>query len=361
MYGLERHPLVDLVDKDDVPDLEVKLADLDAGLRRVNAVVIRGADNAGIEFRRAIGMYALSSGHDSAEVIMASGLSGAGVGRVMLTGNGETPAWIFLKTARHDNATEEYQRYRKYVANRLAPGWFAAMHEPMSAGLGRSSALVSTLASDARSLFEVLRDDPDAGPEVVQSLRAGLLPWTGSVRGKSSRSLRDLRRVRLQDEKLSKDLAAMDLATTIESHTLEMSEVICHGDLHGENVLIDSVGRPMLIDFADAGPGYAPTDPVTLELSVLFHREGPARDPLLGSDLAWAEWADIDAFVGSSPLGTFLRAVRGWALEVSTEREVFAFAYAHALRQVKYEDVDNAQALLVAAAAAARLAELDRT
>lgn len=354
VFGIERYPLVDLVDKDDPVALEAKLAELSAGFQRVRSVELSGVDAAPAIFQRAACLYALSSGHDRAEVTLLTGASGATVGRVRLVGAQQTPAAIFLKTADHRKANEEYRRYRQYVSNRLAPGFFAPTHEPVSGSLGRFSAIVSTLADGDKSLFDLVADAPETGPDLVHRLRAGMRPWTASLRGRMTTTLGDLRRRGLSDETLQDSSEAADLASNVEQIEVEVGEVICHGDLHGENVLVDSDGRPVLIDFADAGPGPAPFDPVTLELSLLFHPHGPARES--ERPLNWFEWPDVDAFAGGSAFEPFIRATRAWAYELGTEAEVMACAYAHALRQVKYDDVDSATAVAIASAAA-RLVE----
>ncbi|WP_435769895.1 response regulator [Nocardioides sp. SYSU DS0651] len=353
VFGVERYPLVDLVDKDDPVALESKLAELAAGLKRVLSVGISGGEAAPAAFRRAVGLYALSTGHDSAEVTLLAGASGAAVGRVRLAGVRQTPAAIFLKTTDHRKAEDEYTRYRQHVSNRLAPGFFAPTHEPVSGSLGRFSAIVSTLADGDKSLFDLVAAVPETGPDLVHRLQAGIRPWTSPSRGRMTTTLGDLRRRGLTDERLRHSRAAVDLASKVERIEVEVGEVICHGDLHGENVLVDLDGRPVLIDFADTGPGPAPLDPITLELSLLFHPHGPARQS--ERPLNWADWPDVDAFAAGSAFEPFIRATRAWAYELGTEAEVMACAYAHALRQVKYDDVDSGMAVAIASAAARRL------
>lgn len=356
VYGIEHHPLVDLVDKDDVPALEAKLAALNFGFERVHAVDLVGVDEGEHEiFRRAACGYAVSIGQSHVEVQLAPGMSGATVGRVHLSGPPQAPATIFLKVSQHTDAADEYQRYRQQVSNRLAPGLFAPTHEPVSGGLGRFSALISTVAEGTRSLFDVVAASPEEGAAVVRRLRDGLRPWTAMPRDLPPVTLAELRSRRLSDEQLQLSRTASDLARTLESVEIELREVICHGDLHGENVLVDSDGRPVLIDFGDTGPGPSPLDPVTLELSLLFHRAGPVRGlPGLG-DLHWAAWPDLEAFIANSDLAPFIRETRDWARELASERQILAFAYAHAVRQIKYDDVEEDWALDVASAAALRI------
>jgi CheY-like chemotaxis protein len=355
VYGILNYPLVALVDKDDPIALEAKLRALEAGLLRLRTVEISGIEPPHQIFRRAVGLYALSLEHSRADVTLSPGLSGASVGRVHLSGEGETPAAIFLKTTGHADAADEYRRYRQYVSNRLAPGYFAPTHEPIFAGLGGASALVSTLADGTTSLFDLVMSSPARATEVVSRLREGLRPWTDSSRSSEEVTLGDVRRARLTDERLSRSPEASALASEVEPLKLEMRQVICHGDLHGENVLVDADGRPVLIDFGDTGPGFAPVDPVTLELSLLFHSSGPARRMDRIGDLNWSSWPDIEAFSAGSPLLPFVRATREWACEIATKAEIMAYAYAHAMRQVKYDDVDTAMAIAIAGSAARSL------
>ena len=118
-----------------------------------------------------------------------------------------------------------------------------------------------------------------------------------------------------------------------------------------ENVLIDAHGRPVLIDFGDLGIGPTALDPITLELSLLFHASGPARATSWPRPNRLADWGDIDAYADGSPFPGFIRACREWALEFETERGVAALAYAHAMRQFKYPDVDKDLAAMLAKAA----------
>ena len=187
---------------------------------------------------------------------------------------------------------------------------------------------------------------------MVEHLKSGLRPWTESARRTVSSTLGDLRRVRLSDARLAGSPAASRLAERGDGFEVDLRELICHGDLHGENVLVPAESdRPVLIDFGDTGPGLAATDPVTLELSILFHRNGPARDAQHGTGLNWADWADLDRFAAGAPMEAFIRAVRSWALEVASNEEVLAFAYAHSLRQVKYSDVNQDLAMQIAESA----------
>jgi len=125
---------------------------------------------------------------------------------------------------------------------------------------------------------------------------------------------------------------------------------MAHGDLHGLNVLVTPEGEPTLIDYGDVRRANAALDPVTLELSVVYH---PAMQGHLGgwpSEMQAENWGDIDVFCSGCPVEAFVRACRAWAVNVSAgEQEVLATAYAYSVRQVKYGNASLPLALRVAA------------
>jgi hypothetical protein len=104
-------------------------------------------------------------------------------------------------------------------------------------------------------------------------------------------------------------------------------------------------------------PANAALDPVTLELSVLYH---PA---MIGRLDGWPSldqarvWRDLDAYCVGCPVEGFVRACRAWAVEVSAgEQEMLASAYAYSMRQVKYRDGASELARAVAEGCYAALA-----
>ena len=101
---------------------------------------------------------------------------------------------------------------------------------------------------------------------------------------------------------------------------------------------------PILIDYGDVGPGPSALDPITAELSVLFHPGGlsgtwPSPDDAL-------QWGDVELYVRNCPYQDFVRTCRQWARDVSAgDREITATAYAYLLRQLKYPDTNKDLAL----------------
>lgn len=355
IFGLANVPMVQLITKtekeiflDLVRGLAVALQDLD---KRITLESARPLDEM---FDRGARAYASELGYDAVEVEGLSGLSGARVGRLLMQDGAKPPAAVFMKVAHFDDARDEHDRFVSLVANRLQPGSFAAALPPMTSGLRKETALFSTLANSQHvSLFRLLEERPEKAAQVVESLRINLQPFETN-NPSMSMSLGDLRRESISDAKLSEFVPNITGLSANESVNVDIRRSLAHGDLHGENVLVDELNRPILIDFGDVGTRSAALDPVTLELSVLFHVNGPATKTSWFSEVDWSTWPDVDSFAAGSPFEQFIRACRSWALDRDTPQAVFATAYAHSFRQVKYPDV--ADQVAIGLAEAARLA-----
>jgi hypothetical protein len=98
-----------------------------------------------------------------------------------------------------------------------------------------------------------------------------------------------------------------------------------------------------LIDFGDAGHPFASVDPVTLELSTIFHLQAARLPPGWPSEALLGQWGTLDAYAADCAFPDFIRACCQWALAVAgSPQEVSAVAYAYALRQLKYDDTNKA-------------------
>lgn len=348
IYGMTNYPLCQLVVKDDLDEFEAIVAEIYGALASLESEV--GLEDGGLSdemFLRASRMYAQSLKSTRVVVHPFRGLSGATVARLELWSRlGKSSA--VMKVGARESIADEYYRYTQSIPTRLAPGDYAPCLPPTATGLRRMSSLVSNLASpESRSLFHLLQNDATEATEVILKLRDSLSPWTkyGSVK---TCTLADLRRARTPDVAFA-EYAEMEVAEPDTS--IEITECLSHGDLHGENVLVDPHQRPVLIDFGDVGPAPSAIDPITLELSLIFHSEGPARATEWAKNAAWNDWADIDAFTHGSPFEAFQRACRTWALEVAGDRATMGVAYAHAIRQLKYPDTEREIAMAIAASA----------
>lgn len=337
-----RHVKKDAIDKA-IADVELLRTSL-AALDEVEISWGGAPDLLEAHDRRVLRLYAQQRG---AALVRARALKQGNSGSLTLAltlqeGVGEASHAV-TKLNTIEEVEDEASRYRANVAERVELGAYTPLTEVIVAGAGARGGLFYRLADGFdRNLFDLLRSDPEAAATVVSALRVATRAWlsAGSV---EQVDVGWVRKCLVRDEIFGslKDRAPWG-NETLEGRRLEVLRARQHGDLHGENVLIDPVGRPVLIDFGRAGHAISSLDPVTLELSALLHPEAKL-------DLSeWltpghAEcWADRGQFVVGSPITPFIEACRSWAYDVARgDREVLATAYAYTLRQMRYPHTDQ--------------------
>jgi hypothetical protein len=100
--------------------------------------------------------------------------------------------------------------------------------------------------------------------------------------------------------------------------------------------------QPMLIDFGDAGASFSAIDPVTLELSTVFHSQHATLPREWPTEEAMMQWPLLDRFTDGCTFAPFIVTCREWALaDAGSQEEVVAVAYAYAMRQLRYDDTDK--------------------
>jgi CheY-like chemotaxis protein len=283
---------------------------------------------------------------------LGDGLSGSSVLRLQVTDEQGAPtASVVGKVGDVQEVKDELSRYSQYVAPSLKIGAYAPLSDRVLVGAdGLGGAFFKLVDPEAKSLFEIADADPALAAEVVERLAKKLAPWQGGAAQKRV-LLSDVRKALLPDNTAD----ALSHALSFDRQTAEATEVfvhesIIHGDLHGLNVLVDSDGEPIVIDYAEVRKAAAALDPITLELSALLHPKSPLRGLWENADLAL--WANAPEFFASCPQHDFFVALRKWAFDVAAcDQEVYAAAYAYCLRQLKYDGVDAELAEQLASAA----------
>lgn len=351
MFGLFNHPIVQLATKDDPDEIENYLREFANGLTALEhgcRVNLTSADPDGL-LSRALRMYALQIGAGTVNEIPLSGLSKARVSKATFVDINDQRASVVIKISNRNDSVSEFANYQQYVPNRLSPGFFAPALPPILHGLRSQAANFYTLADGSSiSLFKLLRRDPAEAARAVSNLRTALRPWTGG-NGVNVDSVGALRRQRTPDSLLDEYIHVDQRPQKFEEEIVESNLGIIHGDLHGENVMVDQAGRPLLIDFGDTGVGPRASDPVTLEMSILFHKDGPAVGQSWPTITQLESWWNLDMYVEGSPYAEFIRECRAWLLDTSPDSKSWrAAAYVHALRQLKYSDTDKPRCLAIA-------------
>ncbi|MBF4571256.1 response regulator [Herbiconiux sp. VKM Ac-1786] len=296
--------------------------------------------------RRAISQFAVDRGMTEVEVTRAGGLSGSTNAIVTMRRLGAPEMRAFVKADAREWVLDELERRRLWVEGYLDASNWAPTIETLSAGLRDRAAYFSSLASNPTTLFDLAAVDDGAGSSVISKLQLTLVPW--NVGDTSSVTVADLRRAHLSDAELISAGASVDEFSDVESLTLDMRSRVCHGDLHGENVLVVDGGRPMMVDFAYTGNGPAGEDPITLEMSLMFHPGSPlvAR----GSSFDYERWADGD-YLPNGELRETRARCREWGVREAGREQFMAVSYAHAIRHLK-RGVPAPVALAVARSAA---------
>jgi hypothetical protein len=189
--------------------------------------------------------------------------------------------------------------------------------------------------------LDVLNQSPR---NLIKQIEHFLSRWATNV--ESRRQVAEIRRRLMDDAAHQKFIQDIPWADTFESNVIQVKWGCAHGDLHGLNILVSNTGVPTLIDYGDVGDGPSSIDPVTLELCLFFHPQGPLKTDKWPTTAQAQKWGDLDFYLTGCPYPEFVTACREWALRVAAgEREVAAVAYSYLVRQLKYPGVDKERVL----------------
>ena len=214
-------------------------------------------------------------------------------------------------------------------------------------GAGPTAGLFYQLADGHDdSMFATMAKADEKAAECVGATAAALADW---CKGKpeTSRTVGDVRRTWLSDERAVALQAeyGLDWAHDFEKRVIQTRSCCVHGDLHGENVLVNESGAVMVIDYGDLDVSAVSYDPVSLELSAVL-QENPTISADWPTEAVCRQWHDLDAYIVGCPMPKFIRACRDWATAVAAgRREIAACAYTYLLRQLKYSDTDKTRIL----------------
>ena len=278
---------------------------------------------------------------------LGGGLSGARVIRLRVTDRqGVQVHDAVAKLSTHTDVRREGDCYDKYVT-RLAPSASPRKLATLEFGAHKLAGVFFGLADGFdESAFDVARNAPERSEEVIRNVEATMAPWIEGV-PETRTSIGQIRRRLLCDESLDevRDTLGLDWIEEFEARDIQARWGCSHGDFHGCNVLVSPAGVA-LIDYGNVCDGPASLDPVTLELSLLFHPDAPDRAGAWPSVEQTRRWGDLDAYLEDCPFPQFVRECRDWALRAGAgAREVAASAYSYLVRQFKYDDTDKDRAL----------------
>jgi CheY-like chemotaxis protein len=356
IYGRRtEEPLVQAFDKEELPAfLELAQSHI-ARTNAVDTLELQGHVDLSISDARALRIYGRRQGAARATVeALSGGLSGSRTLRVSYQEqDGKLAGSVVMKVGALGRVISEADRYHSVEA-KMPVGLGAHVLDVVQAGAGRRGALVYQLADEyTESVFGLIDKRSPLAATAASRLSERMRPWVQEA-PIVVQTLAQIRRNLITDEDVFE--AGVELPDDREVE-VSVSQTRAHGDLHGLNVLVNDQGEPTLIDYGEVMVANAALDPVTLELSILYH---PAVAGSLGtwpSSQQARAWRELDVYCENCPVEEFVRACRTWALEVAAgEAELSASAYAYSMRQVKYRDEASGLARLVVEGCYAHLA-----
>lgn len=251
---------------------------------------------------------------------------------------------VISKCGPNEKIVEDSEHYSAYIS-RLPPEATPRKIDLLTHGAASYGAVFYSLAQGYNYSFFSACEAGLLSAELCSNIRDVLDTWH-AVGANTTRSIQDIRRQLLSDddaycliEKYS-IVRARDFEDKVISCTLSVQ----HGDLHGENILIN-VDKPStaLIDYGDISEMVGVIDPLTLECSFLFHPSSKKYDWPTESNLE--NWHLIDNYLDGCPISDDVRFCRDWMdSRKRGNREVSACLYAYSLRQLKYEGTNKDRA-----------------
>lgn len=288
--------------------------------------------------------------HDASSITaepLAGGLTGAPVWRCQLVTPAGPIADIVAKVGTggatsgglQDLLAKESIARRVDVIRGLMGGATVTLLQLAGASAISLMSLLGTNDIEAAKVTAALIDNLDsidrgqARPVALADLVEQILPWSDLVT----------------------ELAVLGLHAPKKDLWVTTSLVMSHTDLHASNVLVcDSA--PVIIDSDDNAFASALRDPIVLLLSSWVHPDSP----FVGVD--WPSASDIESiddssFSRGSLAPAWYSTLAQWIENrTSSKREYWAVILAYSVRQLRFENVRNDEALGERVRAAARLA-----
>jgi hypothetical protein len=328
-----------------VGEASSRIAEVVARTRELAALPVASPDELSTSERRAIQIFTRRTGASSAQVSpLSGGLSGAKTVVIDASDfSGMRTAHVVGKLApvgTIPSAVDGYENAMPY----LPAGLGAALAGCVKAGAGDLGGVFFRLADDyRRSYFECLTAAPADAAEAVRRLHERFADQYGRAPVERV-TADDVRKGVISDAELREAVAPVPNTEDVEGIEVEVARGIQHRDLHGLNVLVSDSNEPLLIDYDNYAPANCALDPVTLELSAIFHRDAGAQRARRG----WpgvqqaAAWFDLDAYLEDCPYPDAIRACRAWAEDAAASpRELAATLLSVAMRQFWFENTDK--------------------
>jgi CheY-like chemotaxis protein len=342
-----RRPTIDYLPKSQLDKLRDKLKPIYDAVQALDDVEVKrsgGGKPLSIPEDRLVRIFVRTRAGSRCELAqMGAGLSESRVFRVkVFDPSGATRIDAIAKVGTHDAVGAEIKSYEKEIS-RLDPKATPRCLGILNFGGKGTAGVFYGLAEGYEStLFDLLGSNVPLATSVVGRVAELTRKWNEGVPERLVRVL-DVRRLFIPDDKASRVCEEFNLQSlkAFEQRKVKTRWSCVHGDLHGGNLLVNSEGIPVIIDYGDVKEGPGAIDPVTLELSVLFHPDRPKASGWPSALQAQA-WGDVTSYADNCQFADFVKACRSWSEKVGVgPREISACAYGYVLRQLKYPDSDK--------------------
>lgn len=342
----ETLPIISGISKNNLPDLLRRILQIKAIVDATDEIEVNSRKHLQPQERRVLCIFGRKHHASLVDVVsLSGGLSGVNVLRVQVRDQQGVNRLIAVgKIGPHAETAKEFAAYSSEVI-RLPNGAYSVYIDQVTNGAGYASGIFYRLLEGYdRDFLDLLRNGATReATEVVRILREFEHPWVDGVPAGQS-TIGDLRRRLLADEnlKLVSDHLDGSGSEAFEERPVLVRWCSQHGDMHPGNILVGPDNRPTLIDFGRVGRAPACLDPVTLELSLLFHPNAVEFSKTWPTVDGLRTWADPQVYLSDCPYADVIRELRDWDSSVHAGlRELYATVYAYAVRQLKFENTNK--------------------
>lgn len=337
---------VDYKTKDRADLLIDKISEIAEQVATTNSIPIetRGVElTLSPEYERALKSFTRKHNASSCHIWrLNGGLSEAYVLKATIKdGNGRSLGHSVVKLGTSREIKIERQAYENHV-KLLKNGCYPTKMFDIEHGLKDKSAIFYNLAEGFESTFFDISHSEKLASTAISHIRKSLGRWD-EAKILTKTTVKAVRQRVLSDDDLVVLSQKYDLTqiSSIEAQEVSIYASCIHGDLHGGNILVDTDGTTTLIDFGDVGMGFACLDPITLELSLIFHPDAVKKEISKQLTAVINNWPNLSGYTENSPFKAAVTQCRGWAYDVGgSDKAILAAGYAFVVRQLKYSTVN---------------------
>ncbi|WP_151742576.1 response regulator [Acinetobacter seifertii] len=241
---------------------------------------------------------------------------------------------VICKIANSKIIAQETNNYNNFIC-RLPNNASARLIDTIKVGAKNKVGVFYSLAQGFNDHFfsdRVLSDSAN----VFNALKGFYEGWEVSEK---RIQIGDIRKLVLSDKNLEIIIQKynLDWVSNFEEINVQVNWGCCHGDLHGLNILVKDE-TAILIDYGDVKEAPSCLDPITLELSLLFHPKGPLLVSNKISDVMIESFFSENLKIEDSYCHDYINECRKWISDKSIgKKEVLSVRYAYLIRQLKYD------------------------